>query len=577
MNILGLSFAHHESAAAIVVNGVLVAGIAAERVTRQKRDGISCGRRRTEIDAAIDYCLTASGLERGDIDLVVWSHVDHVSQAELEAILRREQARPLPSVRCVAVPHHFAHACLAYYTSGYDSAAIMILDGSGGPVAEIVANCSGSESDALRANLIQIDDALTDPSVVRREVESYYLASGPDISVVRKVLGAAARATIGPQYSAATWTLFGSPLECGKTMGLSAYAHPPEHPLFLRRDASAGGSVLFRERRSDERSKWEREIEQWRRDYGADTIEQCPTACSFAAGIQAESVEAIVELGQWLQQKTGASRLCLAGGVALNCLANTQLAKRAGFDDVFVTCAPGDDGIAAGAALFGAASVGELIVGVRAPHRLGRSYNDQIAEREVELVASGLDVYQFLAHAIAEGAIVAWFAGRSEYGPRALGARSFLADPRIADMPTRLNDITKQRERFRPFAPVVLSKDVPQFFEDVLPSRYMSFALPIRPKWRSIVPAVIHVDGTARYQSLERDDAPELYALIEAFQERSGLPMLLNTSFNQAGEPLAETPTEAVECFLASRADYLFVQGRLYRPKLPVRDGSTGS
>jgi carbamoyltransferase len=247
------------------------------------------------------------------------------------------------------------------------------------------------------------------------------------------------------------------------------------------------------------------------------------------------------------------------------------VALESGFESVFVPYAPGDDGVAIGCAVYGAALTGELRRSAYASPRLGRNYDRQLVLGEdladrLEAVRTEFDPRRFLADRLTNGAVVAWFDGRSEFGPRALGGRCFLADPRDPGMPRRLNAITKRREPFRPFAPVVLEPHIGEYFERELKSTYMSFVSTVRPEKQPLLPAITHVDGTARYQVLRRAQAPDLYALIERFRELTGIPMLLNTSLNQAGEPLSEAPIDAAECFLASAADYLSLNGTVYRP-----------
>lgn len=594
MNVLGISFAHHDSAAALVVDGVLIAAVSQERISRRKRDGIACGLRRTEVAGAAAYCLNAAGLSMRDVDQFVWSHIDHVSTDCLMDTLETEGWLELRDVETVAIPHHFAHACAAFFQSPFEQAAIMILDGAGGPLSGTRLHCCGPEADALAADEVEMDVV---PGLARedlREVESYYVGNVSSIRPIRKVLGQAYRSTIGPQYSAATWTLFGNPLHCGKTMGLSAYAEPAAQNLFFDR-LDLQDRCVFIERRSKLRIEMEREIERWRADHGSANINECPQACRFAASIQHETENALLQQATWFREKTAMRNLCFGGGVALNCVANSVIARNAGFDRVFIPYAPGDDGVAIGCALFGAVSAGEWPTQRDdVSPRLGRSYAGEShhvaprpyagmgsaktphkSERAMIAAASaapGVEALNcesplpFLADALANGSIVAWFEGRSEFGPRALGGRCFLADPRIAEMPHRLNSITKRRELFRPFAPIVQAERVADYFVDSLPSSYMSFVSAVRPDWRNRLPGIAHVDGTARYQTLQRIEAPPLYDLLEHFHAKTGVAVLINTSFNVAGEPLVESTSDAVRCLLQSGADYLYMDGQIFRP-----------
>lgn len=323
--------------------------------------------------------------------------------------------------------------------------------------------------------------------------------------------------------------------------------------------------LAFKSVHSPERDALEEEIRSLRD--GRDSFDYLALLPSvFAASVQFEVEEALLAHARWLHRRTQSRNLCLAGGVALNCVANSRLALETGFDATFVPPAPGDDGIAIGCALYGAARNGELKRGF-GPVFLGRSYSHQAKDLE----ALGLvpfsqcqNVYESIAERLAAGAVVAWYQAGAEMGPRALGHRSVLADPRNCGMRDYLNKVIKNREMFRPFAPVVLEDAVEDYFEEHHPSYFMSFVARVRDEKRSIVPAITHVDGTARYQVLRKSDNPELYELVAAFARLTGIPMLLNTSLNRAGEPIVETPLEAARCMLASSIDYLVVDGVVY-------------
>ena len=267
------------------------------------------------------------------------------------------------------------------------------------------------------------------------------------------------------------------------------------------------------------------------------------------------------------QKQVSGNSVCV-GGVALNCVANSRIWDEAGFDEVFVPPCPCDDGIAIGCALYGAALHQELKTR-KVPVFGGCIYEHDPSELEalgLRKVFVGKDVYQVIAKEIAKGSVIAWFQGGSEFGPRALGHRSFLADPRREGMKDYLNLKVKNRENFRPFAPVILEEHVNEYFCRQYPSYCMSFVSKVREEKQSQLPAITHVDGTARYQVLRNEHNPQLYALICAFANETGVPVLLNTSFNRAGEPLVETPRQAVLCALASSADFLVVDGSIYEP-----------
>jgi carbamoyltransferase len=260
-----------------------------------------------------------------------------------------------------------------------------------------------------------------------------------------------------------------------------------------------------------------------------------------------------------LHAQTGDRCLTLAGGVALNCVANARLAAEGPFDRIWVQPAAGDAGTALGGALHVAHAAGDKVEPMLGAD-LGREWSDDelagwldTADIAYERPA---DIADAAAAVLAANGVVAWFQGRSEFGPRALGHRSLLADPRRAENLTRLNDV-KGREQFRPVAPMVLAEAAADIFEGVLPSPYMLFVHRIQPSWQDRIPAAAHVDGTARAQTVHRRDEPLVAALLDAFARRTGVPVLVNTSLNTAGRPMVDDPRDALECFGSAPVDAL--------------------
>lgn len=564
MVILGLGFTDHETSAALVVDGELSTAIARERLTRLKRDGKLWGSKRVDLTLPIKYCLDEHGLTVGDVDLIVWNHIDHASETEVYSLLKNEGGVDLSRIPFIPLPHHFAHACCAFYLSPFKDAAVLVADGLGGPLDGLRRNCAGPESDRMNNGSVIVQNLRRDKSEAACEHESFYHFDGRRWDALRKIVGDAGG--IGGEYGSVSEFLFGDPLDAGKTMGLAPYGRPYPLQLFLKR-AGTEEMPAFESARPEERDALEAEITNFRE--GRSQIDYEVAAFSnFAASIQRETEEALLEHARWLRSYTEARNLCFSGGVALNCVANSLLAKEAGFDEIFVPPAPGDDGISIGCALYGAAVSGES-PGVRHPTFLGRSYEHEpetLSSLGLRRVFEEQDVYQVISGEIARGAVVAWFQGGAELGPRALGHRSFLADPRRPGMRDYLNGRVKNREPFRPFAPVVIEEAVLDYFTERFPSYFMSFVADVREDKRALLPAISHVDGSARYQVLREQDNPQLYRLISAFAQVTGIPVLLNTSFNRAGEPLVETPVDAARCLLASSADYLVVDGHIYRP-----------
>jgi len=439
------------------------------------------------------------------------------------------------------VPHHLAHACNAFFLSPFESAAVLIMDGYG-------------------------DDCST----------SWHRAEGSEIRILEKNHPFD---SLGILYALVTRHLgYRTVLDEGKVMALAAHGS----------DALCRDFASLIEHLPNGGYRFDRRYFEFHR-YG----EPRPFADAFidrfgparepgepisqghmdlACALQRSVEETLLHSARGLRRATGEKNLCFGGGVALNCVANTRLAREAGFERVHVTHSPSDAGVALGAAL---ALTHLDRSGARAPAGsdcsreqptpfLGPEYEDR--ELRAALEAGGLrfreepDVAAAAAEALARGEIVAWFQGRAELGPRALGNRSILADPRDAGVCERLNRDIKRREWFRPYSPAVLAEHAAAFFEVGPPSPFMSFAVPVRPERRAEIPAVVARDGSARLQTVSADDNPLFYRLIQAFYRITSVPLVLNTSFN-VQEPMVCTPADAVRTFRGSGLDAL-VLGR---------------
>ena len=505
-----------------------------------------------------------SFLAEGDINLIVYNDYFHRSAEEFRSRLAEEGGLDVFSIPSIALPHHFAHACCSFHLSPFDEAAVFVTDGAGGNAERIASNCSGPEAEAIAKGYTIVQNIDSEMVDTASEYESFYHFNGGQWDCLRKTVGKSNG--VGAVYSRASKLLFGDNLDCGKIMGLSSYVPPAAESLFLTK-AGPEEMPFFRGNLPLQLQDLEKRIEA--------IIDANPNPSRYnevelqfyAASLQKETEEALVEYARWLQKKTRSKNLCLCGGVALNCVANSRIWDEAGFDQVFVPPCPGDDGIAIGCALYGASLHGELTTS-RIPVFGGCLYKHDPSELEalgLKRVFEGENVYEVIAKELAKGAVIAWFQEGSEFGPRALGHRSFLADPRRPDMKDYLNLTVKKRENFRPFAPVVLEEHVSDYFEQHYPSHCMSFVSKVRKDQQDVLPAITHVDGTARYQVFRQGHNPQLHALIRAFAKETGIPIILNTSLNRAGEPLVETPLEAGICALRSSANFLVVDGTIYQ------------
>lgn len=589
--ILGLSAYYHDSAAALLRDGEIVAAVQEERYSRKKHDARFPRH-------AIEYCLREAGIELRDIDKVVFydkplikferlleTYVSYApagfrsflaampvwlkEKLYLKSTLKRElsefgecKVKELPPL--LFAQHHQSHAASAFYPSPFKRAAVMCLDGVG-------------------------EWATT----------TTWLGDGKSLTPLWEI---DFPHSLGLLYSAFTYYT-GFKVNSGeyKLMGLAPYGEPKYVDLILDNllDLKADGTfrmdmqyfnyctgLTMTNKKFDElfggppRSA-ESEITQREMD--------------IAASIQVVTEEVVLRLARTLQKETGEDYLCLAGGVALNCVANGRILREGPFKDIWVQPAAGDAGGALGAAQvtwhehlqgdrevnghdsmqgsylgpnFGAAEIREQV----------DSYGAKYEEMENDALLAKV------AEVIEDEKVVGWFQGRMEFGPRALGGRSIIGDPRSAKMQTVMNLKIKYRESFRPFAPSVLSDRVSDYFEQDRPSPYMLIVAPVKPELRiattdddqglfgidklkvvrSKLPAITHVDYSARVQTVHEDTNPRYHGVLKAFEQRTGCGVLVNTSFNVRGEPIVCTPDDAYRCFMRTEMDYLVIENFLF-------------
>ncbi|MFG3690009.1 carbamoyltransferase [Micromonospora sp. NPDC047740] len=534
MRVLGINAIFHDPAAALVVDGRVVAAAEEERFSRRKH-----GKRPVpfaawelpELSAA--WCLTSAGIDVDSLDAVAYSFDPGLCRDATELglddpwdWLRVDYAKQAPQFLAAAlpgldpekvrfVPHHVAHAAsagLAAPPAG-DDTAVLVLDGRG----EVASHLAGVYRDG--------------------RLSSLYAQQLPH--------------SLGLLYEDLTRHLgFLHSSDEYKVMALASYGRPT-HLGMLRELVRVTDDGGFHVERID-----------WAGMAKARTAdgEMTDDHADLAASVQARLEEVVLDLSRWLYDAAGgAGTLALAGGVALNCVANARLAAEGPFRDVWVQPAAGDAGTALGAALHVAGELGDRstpIAGVD----LGRGWSDEELEAELRRAAlpyrRPASIAAEAARVLADNGIVAWYQGRSEYGPRALGHRSLLAHPGDPDTTRRMNDV-KGREQFRPIAPMVRADRFAELFEGVYPSPYMLFVHRVKAQWRDRIPAVTHVDGTARVQTVHADTEPLVAELLAEFERRTGLPVVVNTSLNTAGRPMVDTPREALELFGSAPVDLL--------------------
>jgi carbamoyltransferase len=531
MRVLGVNAIFHDPAAALIVDGKVVAAAEEERFSRRKH-----GKRPVPFSAwelpekSAAWCLESAGLKPGDLDAVAYSY-DPALCLEAGALglddpwdhLRIGYAEQAPQFLAEALPgldpsavrfvrHHEAHAASAGLAAPYEETSVLVLDGRGEATSHLAGHYTDGKLEVLASQSLPHSVGL-----FYEQVTSHlgFLHSSDEY----KVMALASYGT--PRFAA--------------ELGCLVY---PD---------GAGG---FRTERVD----WDRLVKR-RAPGEALSAEHA----DLAASVQRVTEDLLLELARWLHGQTGGRDLAMAGGVALNCVANSRLHREGPFDRIWVQPAAGDAGTALGAALALASSAGEATAPMPDAY-LGRGWTDDELEGWLKTARWPYErpasVAAAVAAELAADRIVAWFQGRSEYGPRALGGRSLLAHPGRKANLDRLNAV-KGREEFRPVAPMVLADRAAVIFRGPLPSPYMLFVHTVDPAWRDKIPAVVHVDGTARVQTVDRAGQPLLAEMLDRFDALTGLPVVVNTSLNTAGRPMVDDPRDALECFGSAPVDVL--------------------
>jgi carbamoyltransferase len=551
----------HDRSAALVSDGELVAHIAEERLDRRRHSNSP----KLPLKS-IRAVLRTAGLQASDLGVVGISYTNVEIQRVVEQIgdELRDELRT-PNLPIVGVGHHDCHAWSTYYTSDLSSALVVVADGSGDIVgqrieAESVYTATGGRIDLIGRRLQDFGLTRTD----RRN--SFLLPYMNDVDRGKSI-------SLGRKYEQFTYLIGFQHDESGKTMGLAAYGSPLFRPTIPPID-DLHFPLTFDDGLLEVDRIWQASGEPWHHFAQRHAAEIAATAQEMLEGY-------MIALLKALNPKGVHKSLCGAGGVFLNCQMNYRILTDANFNHLHVVPAAGDDGQSIGAAFFAYAQ------SFASPRRtssmlpyLGPPYvSAEIQERLTHfgLTAKRLDdswLAERVAADLADGKIIGLLRGRSETGPRALCHRSILADPRREGMKNCLNYL-KGRELFRPFAPAVTAEDQFKYFELEQASPFMLLATRLRPEYRAALPAIVHADGTSRVQSVEREKEPFIHSLLKAFERAAGHPLLLNTSFNLAGEPIVEAPHDAIVTFLSSDIDVLVIDNfyvdKKSAPRLPFR------
>ncbi len=579
MKILGISAFYHDSAAALIIDGQVIAAAQEERFTRKKFDPAFPSQ-------SVQFCLKQAGLKMSDLDEVVYFEKPFLSFERLLQSILATAPKSLLTFLC-AMPiwmreklntrgtlakhlyrlypgqklppitfnlHHLSHAASAYYPSPFESAAVLCLDGVGEWACTSAWTGQGSQ------------------------MKSLWEIPFPH--------------SLGMLYSAFTF-FCGFKVNSGeyKLMGLAPYGKPlyvdaiKKHLIDIKDD----GSFRLNMQYFRFASSMHMLDKKFAKLFGVpprDPEGPMPDIYKdLAASIQKVTEEVLLRLAKTLKEQTGEKNLCLAGGVALNCVANGLIAKEKIFDNIWIQPAAGDAGGALGAAL------ASYYLQHRAERKvqpedsmrnayLGPAYSDGEIELELknsDFIYSRLsedDLVRQASEDLQQQKVVGWFQGAMEYGPRSLGSRSILGDPRSPKMQSHMNMKIKFRESFRPFAPVILSEKVQEIYQENLMSPYMLLVNQVKPAFKDAFPAVTHVDGSARLQSVDKNRNPLLHKLISHFHGATGCPQLINTSFNVRGEPIVCTPRDALICFLQTDIDSLYL-GSFYLKKEDQRISRT--
>jgi carbamoyltransferase len=586
MVILGINAYHANASAAIVADGRLLAAVEEERLNRVKYAAGLPAR-------AIQYCLDQAGVKLSEVDHIAiprdpWARLptklrfamrmpkfalDRARVMRRFAGINEDLARafeiPVEKIRAQfhRIEHHTAHLASAYFVSPFERAAVLSADGLGDFASSMWALGEGARMQSL--------GEITFP----HSLGMYYTALTQYIGFWKfgdeyKVMGLAAYGE--PEFLDEFRRIVYADGPLSFRLGLKYFTHQSQGAEMSWREADRT-PVLGRlfseylEKRLGPARKAEEPLEQRHRN--------------MAASMQAAIEEVLAAHWGALARKTGEKSLCLAGGVAFNCVANGKIFDHSPFERVYVQPAAGDAGLSVGAAF----AVNHQILGrprefVMDHAGWGPQFSPQEIRAAVESAAASSDdlkiaqleeaaLLQATARHIADGKVLGWFQGRVEWGPRALGQRSILADPRRPGMKDVLNRRIKHRETFRPFAPSIIEEATGEFFEKQHPSPFMTFAYKVRPEKRAVIPAPTHVDGTARLQTVSRTANPLYWKLIRAFGDLTGVPVVLNTSFND-NEPIVCRPEEALDCFARTQMDVL-VMGNFILEKKSAAAGAS--
>lgn len=557
MRVLGFSVGH-DKGAVLIEDGKILVGITQERLSRIKHDGAYS---QGELPiTSILYCLENNNLTVNDIDLFVYSTTEIEDETSTKLISRFPS---IDSDKIISIPHHLAHAYSSFFSSTFDDAAVVIADASGSILSykNGLEKWYNPEENGL-PNDVDWTEAISIFHFTREKYDEVYKKWIP----YPTPLETDECTSLGTMYSTGSLQVIYEPMShtwpAGKLMGLASYADKqivddaPEFVKELENDICVSNNKIYP-----------------KVDWSSDFFSK---AC--VAGIyQREQERASIILAKIAKNLTGSKNICVAGGSFLNCNSNERILNSGLYENCYFVPPSDDSGIPLGCAFYGTQFLKIENEKKRLSPYFGKSYSKSDIIKAINSFEKNLNYKEFdsfddlieeISHWLSQNRVIGWFQGGSEIGPRALGNRSILASPINSWMTGHINADIKKREWYRPFAPAVLFEHQSEVFESDVFSPYMLVTTTVKEDWRSKIPAVTHIDHSARHQSVTNETNPKFYKLIDSFYKKTNIPVLLNTSFNGPKEPIVESPENAIKTFLECNLDLLVVENFVFYKKL---------
>lgn len=552
--ILGTNLSH-DGSSCLLKDGKIVVAIEKERLSRVKHDGGN------DLDT-VKYCLDVEGIGIDQLSLIVQNANFEKDEIKIDSYKGKRYFDKDIDIPVVSISHHLAHAYSAIGTSNFEDCNVMVIDGCGSPFYQ----CDDLEGELFpKKELMQ--NSIESFWCEKLSFYKYHINDGliplvKEFSEFNHILNSEYKMpstihSIGGVYSFVSNYCFGDINDVGKLMGLAPFgdAGKFDEDIFELKDGKVFNLL-----------KWQKLLnkpfinyENFKKDF--------QHYADLAAWVQEETQKALIYSFEFFQKKYPNKNWAYAGGVALNAVANEKILKNIDIKSLYIQPAASDCGISLGCAFYGWNKIlNKQLKKHDGSSNFGKKYKDKIDFDSFDLEKIQTDNYiEKTAEFLEKGSIIAWFSGGSEFGPRALGHRSILANPMKKDVKDFINKEIKKREDFRPFAPAIMEENVGDYFENKTKSPYMILVNPMKDKFKGILSDIVHKNGTSRVQTVNKDTNYAFYNLLKSFKEKSEIPILLNTSLNKKGMPIVETPIEAIEFFKEAPLDYLVIDGKIYK------------